>query len=607
MDDALTPEEQAELDQYDAEDAAANDLTPEEQAELDQYDTEDAAQPIAQAPRFLEEEGISELESTAAGWADLMSGGAADEAYGARKAVTETLFGDAKFEDIADTYRGNRDAAREWAGEREEANPKMYGAGQLMGAATTSMIPGVALAKGASLGAQSGRAALVGAIEAYGSTDKETALEQLPDVAMGAGVGAIAPGVAEAIPKALGGVASVNEYITNKFGKVAGSQAEKSVGLDKNPAIRKEIQRFLDKNPNLEKGDLGEMLIDEKIVKGGLGSWMIPGGKSPAASLKKIKAMKVQAGEDIAKEVALMNPISTGSSRFKLEQKIKNIKGDDTLVKPHHEGLKKAINLLKDLEGKQGKDLRITDLENLKGEFINWKYAIADRDKIKGIKPFQKAGKFDPKVDMDQAEQQSLLTEVDETISAISKQIDGIEGLAYRSAEDVHASKSRIGREIGKKFDKTGKENIEALKDEYAATAESLVDAATDKEKYLLLNKRFEIGRILEDAAENKAAEGASSIGQWRATQGLSRGSLLQTGVGVGQMLIKRYGNSFVSAGFSSAKSLANLPVKNLRALERAAESANPAAAIRTSHYLMMLQDEDYRKAYNKNQEKDSN
>ena len=177
------------------------------------------------------EEGPSELESAGQGIGQGISFGLSDEVYGARKALQDTLFGDAKFIDIADTYRSNRDDARESLAGHQEVNPKSYMAGEVGGGLATALVPGLNAAKGASLSTQASKMAAQGAAEGYGRSDADTALEQLSDTAVGGTIGAILPqamnksgkayaagkrllpGTENALPQINKGVAKVAQFV----------------------------------------------------------------------------------------------------------------------------------------------------------------------------------------------------------------------------------------------------------------------------------------------------------------------------------------------------------------------------------------------------------
>jgi hypothetical protein len=131
---------------------------------------------------------VSQAESLARGALQSATLGFADEIT----AGVESLFTDK-------TYDQSREESRQAYREAQEANPGTYTAGQLGGTAATFLVPGLGVAKGASLAGRAANMARVGAVEgaAFGAGASEADLTRgevtdlAKDVAIGAGMGAI--------------------------------------------------------------------------------------------------------------------------------------------------------------------------------------------------------------------------------------------------------------------------------------------------------------------------------------------------------------------------------------------------------------------------------
>jgi len=109
------------------------------------------------------------------------------------------------------TYQQRRDAYRAKNAEAQQANPVSYGAGELGGTLATSLVPGVAVARGAGLATAAGKAALVGGANALGASEADLTkgefAQAAKDTATGAAIGGVTAGALGAAGKALTGSA----------------------------------------------------------------------------------------------------------------------------------------------------------------------------------------------------------------------------------------------------------------------------------------------------------------------------------------------------------------------------------------------------------------
>lgn len=161
-----------------------------------------------------------------------------DEMVGA----LESLFSDKTYAQARDESRAANQAAK-------DANPWTYGAGELGGGIATSFVPGLGVAKGASLGAQALKAGAIGAVSGLGASEKEDLGGQLQDAATSGAlsaatagiIGKVVRGAPERVEKRLigditdGATATQRDKVVGKAGSKAGEVLEAIKG---NPAIK---------------------------------------------------------------------------------------------------------------------------------------------------------------------------------------------------------------------------------------------------------------------------------------------------------------------------------------------------------------------------------
>lgn len=189
-------------------------------------------------------------------------------------AAGEALLSPKTYKESLAESRANYDAA-------QADNPKTYIGGNLVGGVATSLIPGVGLAKGATVAANLGRAAVLGGVAGAGTstadpTSSPEGLKQFgTDVAKGAAIGGLAQGGFSLLGK---GATALKPSELRKFSNVKGLKAMGFTG--------KELRRMTE----AEKQQLGNFGHENGLVKA-FGSLDEIGEK--AAGLKK------KAGEEI--------------------------------------------------------------------------------------------------------------------------------------------------------------------------------------------------------------------------------------------------------------------------------------------------------------------
>lgn len=237
---------------------------------------------IAKAP-----EADSVLESTLRGAAQGASLGFADELTGGAETAGE-VFTDPtlRLKDLLTRYKKNRDLSRENYRKAEADNPKSYLAGNVGGGIATAFVPGLNLAKGATLGKVALQSAGVGAAGGFGSSEREDILGLAKDTAIGGVIGGVAPGAINLAGKAL---AKGGQYVA-KGAKAAGFQALKAF-TDTSPEMAKKL---LARTPEQIKGARTREEIAEAAVDavGALKS-KVSQGSSEAFDILENESVKI--------------------------------------------------------------------------------------------------------------------------------------------------------------------------------------------------------------------------------------------------------------------------------------------------------------------------
>lgn len=230
-------------------------------SDLNPDDIEEVEQPTMKLsdlnPEDIEEEdsGPSSFESGLRGAAQGASLGFADEIAGG----LESLVSDK-------SYKQARDESRQAYRAAEDANPITYNSGQVGAGVATAFIPGLNLAKGATLAARAGQAAAMGAAAGLGSSDEEDLSGMALDTAKGAALGGALQGAGEKI------VAPAVKYGAGKLGKVGGSLSAKVSDFLKNRAERSAAKAMGAERGTIKKlgvdkvQQIGRQALDEGVV-----------------------------------------------------------------------------------------------------------------------------------------------------------------------------------------------------------------------------------------------------------------------------------------------------------------------------------------------------
>ncbi len=184
---------------------------------------------LAQDKQSEEPIGPSELESGIRGAAQGISLGFADELTGAVETALQTAKNPSEITNILDNYRKFRDESRANYEAAQQANPKSYLAGELVGGVVPVLGTG-GTAAGASLGKLALQGAKMGATygAATGAGMSKSDLTEgdvgglLKDTAIGATSGAVGGAViGAAAPKVIEGISSAGKAITKPAIKLA--------------------------------------------------------------------------------------------------------------------------------------------------------------------------------------------------------------------------------------------------------------------------------------------------------------------------------------------------------------------------------------------------
>lgn len=170
-----------------------------------QYDFSDFDAPTTAQYDFSDFDNgpqVSQLESLGRGAASGLSLGFNDELVGA----IESLLTNKSYSQSRDESRANNKLA-------QAANPYSYGAGEIGGSVATAFVPGLNVAKGASLAARVGANAAMGAAAGLGMSEEQSALAMAKDAAIG---GALGGGLTYGIDKTMPMMKQAANYVSNK-------------------------------------------------------------------------------------------------------------------------------------------------------------------------------------------------------------------------------------------------------------------------------------------------------------------------------------------------------------------------------------------------------
>lgn len=230
-------------------------------------------------PSWDETEDVpSRTESVARGAAQGLSLGFADEISGAaggmwddlQKALAGESGPKATYDEFGRvsnaaelnknaTYSKRRDESRDANRKAQEANPGSYVGGELAGSLATAFVPGLNVAKGATLAARAGQAAAMGGASGLGMSEEESLTGMAQDTAIGAGLGAgFTVGgekiLAPLLSKASGAASRVGSKIAQKADEWSDDLLKKSGRVGAN--VPEEVTEKYLSNPSKYRGEI---------------------------------------------------------------------------------------------------------------------------------------------------------------------------------------------------------------------------------------------------------------------------------------------------------------------------------------------------------------
>lgn len=258
--------------------------------------------------------------------------GFSDELYGAGAGLVDWVRGKGE---LGKSYARNRDDERARNAAALADNPKTYIGGSVAGGVATSLIPGVGIAKGATLVGGAAKAAALGGVTGAGLTEANPLAEPedfAKDVGKGAAIGAAFQGGAHILGKAAGAMRpeALRSTANIKAAKAAGALGSdlKKLGPEKTQAMGEAVQKAgLKAFDSLEevgaklataKEEAGQAIgkaldsVDELVVqaKAGVDKLSVPAQAKAnlrAAIDKQFQFNMTRIGERIEKELIAPN------------------------------------------------------------------------------------------------------------------------------------------------------------------------------------------------------------------------------------------------------------------------------------------------------------
>jgi hypothetical protein len=338
-------------------------LTPEEELEL--LELEEAEYQASKANRkTAETPKVSKLESGLRGAAQGATLGYSDEIVGGAEAAYRKLTGDTR--PLSEIYETARNESRLANKEAQEANPGIYTTGGIGGSLATMLIPGVNVAKGASIGRAALQGAGIGGVAGAGASDEELAsMEALKDIASGAALGGAFGAAGQAIGKAVG-AQSADEIASGLKGK-AEEQAARALGAERGTIKKLGMDKVR---------QIGRYGIDEGIV-------------SPLASTDDLISRNTgsmqKAGSEMNKVFSQIDEAGASTFNPKVAAKRMSDELGDFYRDPINKGETAQFdNIIESILNRGPNDMPIKEAQLLKekiGKVANWKNNIAPTDK----------------------------------------------------------------------------------------------------------------------------------------------------------------------------------------------------------------------------------
>ncbi len=307
---------------------------------------------------------VSKIESGLRGAAQGATLGYSDELTGGAEAAYRKITGDTRpLSEIYETARNESRLANKLA---QEENPVSYTTGGIGGSLATMLIPGVNVAKGASIGKAALQGAGVGGVAGLGASDEEIAsMKALKDIASGAALGGVFGGAGQAIGKAIG--AQSADEIASGLKSRAEEQAARSLGAERGTIKKLGMDKIR---------DIGRFAIDEGIVT--------PLSSTDDLVNKNAQAMQ-RAGSKMSDIYGAIDEAGASTFNPKVAAKRMSDELGDFWRDPINKGESNQFdNIIESILNRGPNDLPIKEAQLLKekiGKVANWKNNIAPTDK----------------------------------------------------------------------------------------------------------------------------------------------------------------------------------------------------------------------------------
>lgn len=223
----------------------------------EKYQKAEAAPADGPWSKYKEEkprEKVPEFQAALAGASQGATLGFGDEIYGGLRAGIDKIRGKGNFGDLYSKYR---DQNREFNKEAAADNPASFLGGNLAGGAvTTALVPGLGLAKGASLGKAALQGAALGGVTGLGATEGNLSTpDKAVELATDVGTGVVLGGALSGAGKKLGD--AVSNLKPESLNAYANKRALTAAGF-----INKDIKKL---SPTQQQ-EIGQALRSNKIV-----------------------------------------------------------------------------------------------------------------------------------------------------------------------------------------------------------------------------------------------------------------------------------------------------------------------------------------------------
>lgn len=396
----------------------------------------DEAEKVSLNWREESEPVVSTAESVARGVGQGVFG-VGDELEGAAKAIADVAGPEKSITDLLSQYRLRRDEARQLNKLAQAANPKAFTSGELGTGLAMSFVPGLNVAKGASLAARLGAAGAQGAAYGLGSSEADITKGEIGDAAVDAlisgGTGAALSGAGEVVSRGL-----------SKAGGLASKRAEK-LAESATGATRVQAEKF--------KPGTGRELLERGVVRF---------GDSPEQISKRAAGMLESSGDEIGK---ILSSLDERGAQVQPQEILSKIDDAINALKSEGAGKSDQVRMLgkikEDIIESIGESpINLTGVEKQKRSFgnVNWMdldKAMAKKSAYRALRDLteEKATQLDPSAAKKFAENKALYGLLDPVQEAAEKRALQLNQSPWGGLLDTAAGLGGVGYGLQKDGD----------------------------------------------------------------------------------------------------------------------------------------------------------